>query len=105
MKKSFVAMVAGAVILAGSLLATPASADGGKGKKKPDPSEEFKKLDTNNDGKLSKEEFSKFDHARKQRGVSKKTSNSNQFNHLDANNDGFISLEEFRKAYDHKAKK
>ena len=103
MNKSLVAVAAGAIILGLSLLSTPAMAGGGKGKKKMDPAEEFKKLDTNNDGKLSKEEFEKFERARKKANETKKA--ANQFNHLDSNNDGFISLEEFRKAFEHRGKK
>jgi Ca2+-binding EF-hand superfamily protein len=88
------------------LLAMPATAEAGKGKKKKgDVTAVFKKLDTDNDGKLSKEEFSKFT------GLGKKTKAPSakrldrMFSQLDTNNDGFISLEEFKKISDMKGKK
>ena len=106
MTTNLVAITTGAFVLAGMLLAGPAVAGGGKGKKKTESVEEkFKKLDTNNDGKLNKEEFAKLEPNKQKRGTSKKTTNRDKFIQFDKNNDGFISQEEFRKIYEYRAKK
>ena len=62
----------------------------------------FKKLDTNGDGKLSKEEFGVFIERVREKAKSKgKTlpagSGERLFNRIDTNKDGFISLDEFKK--------
>jgi hypothetical protein len=56
-------------------------------KKKPDPAEQFKKLDKNTDSKLSFEEF---------KGKRDETKAKAAFDKKDANKDGFLSLEEFK---------
>ena len=67
----------------------------------------FKKLDTNHDGKLSREEFAKIgEHLKKKpdaKGKGKKL--EKLFTKLDANNDGFLSPEEFKKLGELKKKK
>lgn len=57
--------------------------------KKADPAEQFKKLDANSDGKLSKEEF-----LGKRKG-DKATKAEETFKKKDKDSDGFLSLEEF----------
>jgi Ca2+-binding EF-hand superfamily protein len=58
--------------------------------------DQFKKLDTNGDGKLSKDEFAKMGKgAKANAGNNKKT--DKLFQKLDTNNDGFLSLDEFKK--------
>jgi Ca2+-binding EF-hand superfamily protein len=61
-----------------------------KGNKSPE--ERFKLLDTNSDGKLSKEEFI----ARVKDDADKKGKMEKQFTRLDKNGDGFVSLEEYK---------
>jgi len=52
-----------------------------------DPDKVFEKLDTDKDGKISKEEVDKADRPRLKENFSK----------IDTDNDGFISKEEFKK--------
>ena len=59
-------------------------------KKGKTPEEQFKALDTNNDGKLSKEEFVS---RTKDENKDKKAST---FDRWDKNNDKFVSLEEYK---------
>jgi Ca2+-binding EF-hand superfamily protein len=66
------------------------SAQAQKGNKSPE--ERFKLLDTNSDGKLSKEEFI----ARVKDDAEKKGKAETQFSRLDKNNDGFVTLEEYK---------
>jgi Ca2+-binding EF-hand superfamily protein len=89
---------------------TTARADDEKKKKKnqgPDLSALFAKLDTNNDKKLSKEEFSKFTGLAEQKAVKAgkepkglASARNEWFKKLDTNNDGFLSAEEFAKIKD-----
>ena len=91
-----------AVLTAAALFA-PGTAEAGKDKKKGGTLEAtFKKLDTNNDGKLSPAEFSKLGHAKKDGKTAKKPGKTNKkhealFAKLDTNKDGFLSLEEFKR--------
>src|SRR3954447_6502883 len=59
-------------------------------KKGKSPEEQFKALDANNDGKLSKEEFlaRTADEKKDKRGMA--------FDRMDKNNDKFLSLEEYK---------
>lgn len=76
-------------------------------KKRPDPEQIFKRIDTNNDGKISKEEFTKFfeqlaekaGKAKGKEGIGEKAKEfaEQAFKALDTNNDGYISLEEWKK--------
>jgi Ca2+-binding EF-hand superfamily protein len=65
------------------------SAQAQKGKS---PEEQFKALDTNNDMKLSKEEFI----ARVKDDAEKKGKAEMRFSRMDKNNDNFVSLEEYK---------
>jgi Ca2+-binding EF-hand superfamily protein len=67
----------------------------------------FKKLDTNGDGTLSKEEFSKIAELHKKSGEGKGNGKHVEamFNKLDANGDGKLTLEEFRKITELRKKK
>jgi Ca2+-binding EF-hand superfamily protein len=65
---------------------------GAQEKKGKSPDERFKALDTNNDGKLSKDEFV----AQYKDDAEKKGKAEMRFPRLDTNNDGFLSLEEFK---------
>jgi C-terminal processing protease CtpA/Prc len=74
----------------------------GKGQRARNPEAVFNKLDTNGDGKLSKEEFAKVVERMREKAKSKgKTlpakAGDGLFNRLDTNHDGFISLDEFKK--------
>jgi Ca2+-binding EF-hand superfamily protein len=66
--------------------------------------DQFKKLDTNNDGKLSKDEFAKMGKGAKANAANNKKTDK-LFQKLDTNNDGFLSLDEFKKIADMKKKK
>ena len=83
----------------------PSDADAAANKKKKkgtkgDPAALFKKLDTDNDSKLSKEEFSKFG---KDPDKSKQRAEK-LFSKLDANSDGSISADELKKISELKGK-
>jgi len=84
-----------------------------KGKQR-DPEAMFKRLDTNSDGKISKEEFAKFAEIIREKAKEKgkgKNANANGkgadaiFARLDANGDGYLSLEEFKKLGEMRQKK
>src|SRR5262245_6655477 len=97
MQKFFVAAVAGLAVLGWSL-ASRSVAEAGKGKKKKgDVEAQFKKLDTNSDGKLTKEEFAKVSELGKKNQAGKPKKIDALFSRLDTNSDGFLSLEEFKK--------
>ena len=67
----------------------------------------FKKLDTNGDGTLSKEEFSKITELRKKGGEAKGKGKHVEalFDKLDTNNDGKLTPDEFRKITELRKKK
>jgi len=80
------------------------TAEAGDAKKKGGDLEAmFKKLDTNNDGKLSAAEFSKIELKKKKDGQAPKKPGKAAkkidaiFKKLDTNNDGSLSLDEFKK--------
>ena len=75
-----------ATLLAFSLCAGTAMAKGNAHNRKPPP-DAFKKLDTNHDGKLSKDEF-----------LAGKGGSTDAFSKLDKNGDGFLDRYEFSKA-------
>ena len=67
----------------------------------------FKKLDTNGDGTLSKEEFSKLAEMRKKGGEGKGKGKGAEllFDKLNVSNDGKLTLDEFRKITELRTKK
>lgn len=67
--------------------------EGKPGEGKRNPEEIFKKLDTNNDGSISKEEFLAGPRAKQDPAKAEE-----RFKALDKNSDGKISLEEFKAA-------
>jgi Ca2+-binding EF-hand superfamily protein len=64
---------------------------GAQEKKGKTPEEQFKALDTNNDGKLSKEEY-----VARITDTEKKAKAETRFGRIDRNSDGFLSLEEYK---------
>jgi len=68
--------------------AAPAAGDAAKPKK--DPAEVFKKLDANNDGKISLDEFKAGPAGKKDPAKAEEI-----FKKKDKDNDGFLTLEEF----------
>jgi Ca2+-binding EF-hand superfamily protein len=107
MSRTAVAMVAGLCLWALVQSEGLAQSTNGKEKKKNGETiaERFNKLDTNKDGKLSKEEFKKFEPKSHKAGVSRNTTSRDKFNQFDRDNDGFISLAEFRRIFETRAKK
>jgi hypothetical protein len=77
--------------------APAATPDATAAKPKPDFEAQFKKLDTNGDGKVSKEEFLASKHAQKDPAKAEA-----QFKKLDKDGDGFLTLEEFSTRGGHK---
>jgi len=77
--------------------APAATPDATAAKPKPDFEAQFKKLDTNGDGKISKEEFLASKHAQKDPAKAEA-----QFKKLDKDGDGFLTLEEFSARGGHK---
>jgi Ca2+-binding EF-hand superfamily protein len=77
-------------LIAGMFMPLMTGAQEKKGNKSPE--ERFKLLDTNSDGKLSKDEFI----ARVKDDAEKKGKAEMQFSRLDKNNDSFVSLEEYK---------
>ena len=101
MLKFSAVLLAAAFVLAGGFQAFAGGGD--KGKKKMDVKATFKKLDTNNDGKLSKDEFHKFHRGKQEETKTKRI--DKLFDTLDKNSDGSLSLEEFEKVSEHRKKK
>jgi len=64
------------------------------------PEERFKALDTNSDGKLSKDEYL----AQYKDDAEKKGKAEMRFPRIDTNSDGFLSLEEYKEGTMKKAK-
>jgi Ca2+-binding EF-hand superfamily protein len=95
--------------VAGLFAASPAFADEkpqvDKAKGKHDPEAMFKRLDTNGDGKISKEEFAKFAEIMREKIKGKGKGADAIFSRLDTNGDGYLSLEEFKKISEMRQKK
>jgi hypothetical protein len=97
--RTFVGLALAAGMLAFSFGDSRADAPGGKANgQRGNPEAVFKKIDTNGDGKLSKDEFRAF--------IEKATNGTRKekpelidklFERLDENGDGYLSLEEFKK--------
>ncbi|MEO9511240.1 MAG: EF-hand domain-containing protein [Flavobacteriaceae bacterium] len=66
-----------------------------KEKDRPNPEKILEHLDTDEDGKLNKEEVSK----------AKRGRLAEQFDEVDTNSDGFIDLEEFKKFHEQRPKR
>lgn len=83
-------MIRFAVALVATLMLAAPTLAVGKGKGHVDPEARFKKLDTNNDSKVSLDEFKAAFPADKAVNAEKR------FKHMDTNGDGSLSLEEFK---------
>ena len=99
MQKLVTALLAVVFLCSGSLVV---AADKGKKEKKPDASAALKRLDSDKDGKLSKDEFAKFQHGKKK--DPDRTRTDKVFKRLDTNNDGFLTQEEFKKVFERRKK-
>jgi Ca2+-binding EF-hand superfamily protein len=90
-----------AVLGVSMVLVTSAGAADEQKDKKRDPAALFKKLDTNNDGKISKDEFLKIADKIKAKAGDDKAAKITQmlekaFDKLDTNKDGYLSPDEFK---------
>jgi calcium-binding protein CML len=94
--RTLVGLALAAGILAGAVRGAFAQQAGGKGKP-PDPKALFKRIDTNGDGKLSREEFRAFIESHSGTKTHSPETIDRVFNRLDTNGDGFLSFEEFVK--------
>ena len=96
-KLSGVALVAGVLALSsGGSFADPPEVKATA--KRGNPEAVFKKIDTNKDGKLSREEFKAFiDKASGGKFGGRPELIDKLFDRLDSNGDGFLSLDEFKK--------
>ncbi len=91
--KSIITILSVLAIAAGVHAADGKAKGDAKGKGKGDPAAAFAKLDANNDGKVSKEEFMASPSAKKDAAKAEKS-----FSNRDKNGDGFLSKEEFSPA-------
>ena len=96
------ATVLGLTAVSGSQAEDKPKPDKSKGQR--DPAALFQRLDANNDGKISKDEFEKFAEELREKAKEKgKGQKANGriadalFQRLDTNRDGYLSLEEFKK--------
>jgi hypothetical protein len=103
-KLSGVALVIGVLVFSsgGSFADPPEAKDTAK---HGNPEVVFKRIDTNRDGKLSKDEFKVFiDKASKGKFKDRPELIDRLFDRLDTNGDGFLSLSEFKKLPELRAK-
>ena len=97
-----------AIVLAMAFCAPSMAQDEKKGKReRATPEERFKKMDTNSDGKISKDELKKYvesnEHLAKAAEKDPKLVDK-MFDKMDADKDGSVSLEEYKKYLDDAAK-
>ncbi len=97
--RTLIGLALAAGILAGAARGALPQQAGGEGKR-PDPKALFKRIDTNGDGKLSREEFRAFIESHSGTKAHSPEAIDRVFNRLDTNGDGFLSFDEFVKLRD-----
>jgi len=95
MKRNVLVKLIAVLSLVGVLALCASTAEAGKGKKKKGGAAAlFKKLDANNDGKVSADEFAKIKEINPKLANKKDKAITKRFTALDTNNDGYLSPDE-----------